>query len=76
MKDKYINGSLYYLDFRCVSVFVCVCVCVYVCVCVGGWWGWLKTFFPPCPQLGVTQSPNYQRSMRNLVPSGRNSVLN
>ena len=44
MKDKYINGSLYYLDFRCVSVFVCVCVCV--CVCGGGG---QKHFFPHAP---------------------------
>ena len=44
MKDKYINGSLYYLDFRCVSVFVCVCVCVCVCGWVGGGGG-QKHFF-------------------------------
>ena len=50
MKDKYINGSLYYLDFRCVSVFVCVCVCV--CVCVGGWVvGVVKNIFFPMPPI-------------------------
>ena len=50
MKDKYINGSLYYLDFRCVSVFVCVCVCV--CVCVGGWVvGVVKNIFFPMPPM-------------------------
>ena len=43
VKDTDVNGSLYYLDFRCLCVCVCVCVrvcvcarahvCVYVCVC-------------------------------------------
>ena len=51
MKDKYINGSLYYLDFRCVSVFVCVFVCVCVCVWVGGGGG-QKHFFPHAPNYG------------------------
>ena len=31
---------------------------------------------PHAPQVGVTEPPTYQRSMRNLVPGGRNSVLN
>ena len=46
MKDKYINGSLYYLDFRCVSVFVCVCVCVCVCVVEV-----VKNIFSPMPPI-------------------------
>ena len=41
-KDTDVNGSLYYLDFRCLCVCVCVCVCVRtracarsrVCMCV------------------------------------------
>ena len=103
MKDTDINGSLHYLDFRCVCVCVCVRACVHACVCqwvggcVGAWvWvcvrvhvcvyvrlrmcvcgGVVKNFcIPPVPQAGVTQSPTYQRSMRNVVPGGRNSVLN
>ena len=99
MKDTDINGSLHYLDFRCVCVRACVraCVCQWVGGCVGAWvWvcvrvhvcvyvclrmcvcgGVVKNFcIPPVPQAGVTQSPTYQRSMRNVVPGGRNSVLN
>ena len=34
VKDTDVNGSLYYLDFRCLCVCVCVCVCVCMCVCV------------------------------------------
>ena len=69
VKDTDVNGSLYYLDFRCLCVCVCVCVCVcaraharvYVCVCahacvrmyVGG--GRSKTLYPPClPSRGNT----------------------
>ena len=73
MKDTDTNDSLNYLYFRCVCV--CVCVCLYVCVYVGG--GSSKTFVSPMhPKVGVTQSPTYQRSMENLVPGGKNSVLN
>ena len=32
VKDTDVNGSLYYLDFRCLCVCVCVCLCVCVCV--------------------------------------------
>ena len=49
-----------------------------MCVCVGalGWW-WSKTFVSPMPpQVGLAQSPTYQRSIGNLVPGGKNSVLN
>ena len=54
---------------------VCVCVCLHVCVYVGG--GSSKTFVSPMhPKVGVTQSPTYQKSMENLVPGGKNSVLN
>ena len=41
VKDTDINGSLHYLDFRC----VCVCACVRACVrvCVSGWVGvWVR----------------------------------
>ena len=73
MKDTDTNDSLNYLYFRCVCV--CVCVCLHVCVYVGG--GSSKTFVSPMhPKVGVTQSPTYQRSMENLVPGGKNSVLN
>ena len=48
-----------------------------MCVCVCGWMGDQKHLYPPCfPQVGVTQYPTYLRSMGNLVPGGRNSVLN
>ena len=53
-------------------------MCVLMCVCVGalGWW-WSKTFVSPMPpQVGLAQSPTYQRSIGNLVPGGKNSVLN
>ena len=33
-------------------------------------------YIPYVPEVGVTQYPNYQRCMGNLVPGGRNSVLN
>ena len=56
----------------CACACMCVCVLAYVCV----WWGGQKLLYPPVPQAGVTQSPTYQRSMRNVVPGGRNSVLN
>ena len=57
----------------CVRVHVCVYVCLRMCVCGGV----VKNFcIPPVPQAGVTQSPTYQRSMRNVVPGRRNSVLN
>ena len=63
----------------CVCVCVCLCVCLRVCMCVciclrGE--GSQKHLYPPCPQVGVTQSLSYQRSMGNVVPGGRNSVLN
>ena len=77
VKDTDINGYLHYLDFRY--------VCVNVCVCVGGWGEGgeggrvvlVKNIcIPHASQVGVTQSPTYQRSMGNLVPGGKSSVLN
>ena len=87
VKDTDVNGSLYYLDFRCLCVCVCVCVCVpaharvYVCVCahacVRMYVGGVKNIcIPHASQVGVTPSLTYQRSMENLVPGGRNSALN
>ena len=59
MKDTDINGSLHYLDF----------------ICGGGRGEGVKNIcIPHASQIGVTQSPTYQRSMGNLVPAGRYSV--
>ena len=58
-------------------MYVCVCVCVCVCVRARLLGGGVKNIcIPNAPQVGVTQSPTYQRSIGNLVPGGRNSVLN
>ena len=60
VKDTDINDSMHYLYFRC--------------VCVGG--GEVKSISVlHDAQLGVTV-PYLQRSKRNLVPGGRNTVLN
>ena len=79
MKDTDINGSFHYLDVMFVYVCVCVCVCVRACVsvCGGGELGGMvvkNICIPHASQVGVTQSPTYQRSMGNLLPGGRYSV--
>ena len=55
----------------------CVCVCVCVCVWRDGA-GVVRNICIPHapPQVGVTQSPTYQRSMGNLLPGDQNLVLN
>ena len=66
VKDTDINDSMHYLYFRC------VCVCVWG----GGGGGEVKSISVlHDAQLGVTV-PYLQRSKRNLVPGGRNTVLN
>ena len=60
VKDTDINDSMHYLYFRCVCV----------------WGGEVKSISVlHDAQLGVTV-PYLQRSKRNLVPGGRNTVLN
>ena len=63
VKDTDVNGSLYYLDFRCLCVCVCaharMRACMYVCVrmrvCVCMWGGCQKHLYPPClPSRGNT----------------------
>ena len=64
------NNSDWYFNFHFYSQQA-------VCVVGRGRGYGKKHLYPPCPpQVGVTQSPTYQRSMGNLVPDGRNSVLN
>ena len=69
------NNSDWYFNFHFYSQ-QAVCVCVCVCVCVGGGGMAINICIPHSPQVGVTQSLTYQRSMGNLVPGGRSSVLN
>ena len=69
VKNTDINGSFHYLDLRWVGV------CVWGGGGGGGCQKHLFLHFPHAPQVGVTQSPTYQRSYGNPVPAGRNSVL-
>ena len=67
VKDTYINGSLHYLDFRC--VYVCVCVCVCVCSVCGGRRG-QKYLYLPWPPMRDNTVPYLPKTYEKPWPGG------